>query len=195
MATIVKIYEANTRMMKQNSETLQEILSQLKSLSAHLGILDVNKINEASEVAAQQDPSGMEIHQMFDELPTPTNIKIADETIQDRFGGSIDVAAIINCIDFGHDLVTVVEVNASDLIRKVVTKYRVDFDADPPTMVIDHTGYAVSEIGEGHTLISSNEFIKYDMVLGSKEIIVYVFFQGIGHSLKYGYAMSLVPVV
>ncbi|KAK8994195.1 hypothetical protein V6N11_045303 [Hibiscus sabdariffa] len=168
MTTIVETYEANTKVMKQNSETLQEIFSQLKSLSVHLGILDVNEISEASEVAAQQDPSGMEIHQMFDELPTPTNAKIVDETIQDRFGGSIDVAVIINCVDFGHDLVTALEVNASDLIRKVVTEYRVDFDADPATMVIDHTGYAVSEIERGHTLIAFDKFIKYDVVLGSK---------------------------
>ncbi|KAK9004183.1 hypothetical protein V6N11_001990 [Hibiscus sabdariffa] len=195
MVTIVEAYEANTKVMKQNNETLQEILHQLKSLSAHLGILDANEINEASEVATQQDPLGMEIHQMFDELPTPTNAEIMDETIQDRFGGSLDVAAIVNCVDFGHEVVTAVEVNASDLIQKVVTEYRVDFDADSTTMVIDHTDYAVSEIEGEHTLIASDEFIKYDVILGSKKIITPVLFQGIGHSLKYGSAMSLVSVV
>ncbi|KAL4335305.1 hypothetical protein GQ457_07G002800 [Hibiscus cannabinus] len=147
---------------------------------------------------------------MFDELSTPTNTEIVDETIQDRFGGSIDVAAImmgllfltphdschiINCVDFGHDLVTAAEVNASDLIKKVVTKYRVDFHADSATMVIDHTDYAVLEIEGGHTLIASDEFIKYDVILGSKKIITHVLFQGIGHSLKYDFAMSLVSVV
>ncbi|KAL4387089.1 hypothetical protein GQ457_09G016450 [Hibiscus cannabinus] len=137
----------------------------------------------------------MEIRQMFDELSIPTNAKIVDETIQDRFEGSIDVAAIINCVDFGHDLDTAVEVNAYDLIWKVVTEYRVDFDPDPATMVIDHTSYAVSEIEGGHTLIVSDEFIKYDVILGSKKIIAHVHFQGIGHSLKYGSAMSLVSVV
>ncbi|KAL4379993.1 hypothetical protein GQ457_02G037190 [Hibiscus cannabinus] len=84
-------------------------------MSAHLGILDVNKISEASEVTTQQDPLGMEIHQMFDELSTPTFI--------------------------------VTEVNVSNLIREVVTEYGVDFDADHATIIIDHTGYAVSEIG------------------------------------------------
>ncbi|KAK9028207.1 hypothetical protein V6N11_068017 [Hibiscus sabdariffa] len=102
MTTIIETYKANTKVMKQNSETLQEILRQLKSLSAHLG---------------------------------------------------------------------------------------------PVTMVIDHTGYAVSEIEGGHTLIASDDFIKYYVILESKEIIVHVLFQGIGHSLKYGSAMSLVSVV
>ncbi|KAK8504673.1 hypothetical protein V6N12_046922 [Hibiscus sabdariffa] len=36
MATIVETYEENTRVMKQNSEMLQEILRQVKLLSAHL---------------------------------------------------------------------------------------------------------------------------------------------------------------
>ncbi|KAL4383782.1 hypothetical protein GQ457_15G015990 [Hibiscus cannabinus] len=130
----------------------------------------------------------MEIHLMFDGLSTPTNTKIVDKTIQDRFGGSIDVVAIINCVDFGHDLVIAAEVNASGLIREVATEYGVGFDVDHLTMVIDHTGYTVSEIG-GHTLISSG------VILESKEIIAPVFFQDIGHSLKYGSAMFLVSVV
>ncbi|KAK8502003.1 hypothetical protein V6N12_048117 [Hibiscus sabdariffa] len=172
MTTIVETYEANTKMMKQNNGILQEMLRKLKLLSAHLGILDGNEISEASEVAAQQDPPEMEIHQMFDGLSTPTNTKIVDKTIQDRFGGSIDVVGIINCVDFGHDLVIAAEVNASGLIREVATEYGVGFDVDHVTMVIDHTGYTVSEIEGGHTLIASG------MILESKEIIAPVFFSG-----------------
>ncbi|KAK8537050.1 hypothetical protein V6N12_043230 [Hibiscus sabdariffa] len=44
MATIIRSYEANTRMMKQNSEMLQEILRQVKLLAAHLGIMDEGEI-------------------------------------------------------------------------------------------------------------------------------------------------------
>ncbi|KAL4383398.1 hypothetical protein GQ457_15G016030 [Hibiscus cannabinus] len=176
-------------MMKQNNGILQEMLRKLKSLSAHLGILDGNEINEASEVAAQQDPTEMEIHQMFDGLSTPTNTKIVDKTIEDRFGGSIDVVAIINCVDFVHDLVIAAEVNASGLIREVATEYGVGFDVDHVTMVMDHTGYTVSKIEGGHTLIASG------VILESKEIIDPVFFQDIGHSLKYGSAMFFVSVV
>ncbi|KAL4271912.1 hypothetical protein GQ457_13G027810 [Hibiscus cannabinus] len=124
----------------------------------------------------------MEICQMF------------DEAIQDRFEGSIDVV-IINCVDFSHYLVIAAEVNASDLIREVTTEFGVDFDADVVTIVIDHTGYVVSEIEGGHTLIVFDNFIKYDVILRNKKIIAHVLFQGIGHSLKYGSTMSLVLVV
>ncbi|KAK8558719.1 hypothetical protein V6N13_098359 [Hibiscus sabdariffa] len=102
----------------------------------------------------------------------------------ERFGGSIDVAAIINFVDSGHDLVIAADVNASDLIREVATECGVDFDEDPSAMVIDHTGYSVSETEGDHTLIASDDFIKSDVILGSKKITAPVLFQGIGHSLN-----------
>ncbi|KAE8691508.1 Dolichyl-diphosphooligosaccharide--protein glycosyltransferase 48 kDa subunit [Hibiscus syriacus] len=102
----------------------------------------------------------------------------------ERFGGSIDVAAIINFVDSGHDLIIAADVNASDLIREISTECGVDFDEDPSAMVIDHTGYAVSETEGDHTLIASDDFIKSDVILGSKKITAPVLFQGIGHSLN-----------
>ncbi|KAK8624828.1 hypothetical protein V6N13_089714 [Hibiscus sabdariffa] len=102
----------------------------------------------------------------------------------ERFGGSIDVAAIIDFVDSGHDLVIAADVNASDLIREVATECGVDFDEDPSAMVIDHTGYSVSETEGDHTLIASDDFIKSDVILGSNKITAPVLFQGIGHSLN-----------
>ncbi|MBA0667357.1 hypothetical protein Goklo_000457 [Gossypium klotzschianum] len=102
----------------------------------------------------------------------------------ERFGGSVDVAAIINFVDSGHDLIIAADVNASDLIREVATECGVDFDEDPSAMVIDHTGYAVSETEGDHTLIASDDFIKSDVIIGSKKIEAPVLFQGIGHSLN-----------
>lgn len=37
-------------------------------------------------------------------------------------------------------------------------------------MVIDHTSYAVSDTAGDHTLIASDDFIKSDVILGSKKI-------------------------
>ncbi|XWS63041.1 hypothetical protein CRYUN_Cryun06bG0062800 [Craigia yunnanensis] len=102
----------------------------------------------------------------------------------ERFGGSIDPAAIINFVDSGHDLIIAVDANASDLIREVATECGVDFDEDPSAMVIDHTSYGVSETEGDHTLIASDDFIKSDVILGSKKIEAPVLFQGIGHSLN-----------
>ena len=39
-------------------------------------------------------------------------------------------------------------------------------------MVIDHTSYAVSETEGDHTLIASGDFIKSDVILGSRKIDV-----------------------
>lgn len=39
-------------------------------------------------------------------------------------------------------------------------------------MVIDHTSYAVSDTEGDHTVIASDDFIKSDVILGSKKIEV-----------------------
>ncbi|KAK7264321.1 hypothetical protein RJT34_31928 [Clitoria ternatea] len=102
----------------------------------------------------------------------------------ERFGGSVDAAAILDFVDSGHDLIVAVDTNASDLIREIATDCGVDFDEDPAAMVVDHSGYAVSATEGDHTLIASDDFIKSDVILGSKKIEAPVLFQGIGHSLS-----------
>ncbi|CAL0329224.1 unnamed protein product [Lupinus luteus] len=102
----------------------------------------------------------------------------------ERFGGSIDAAAILDFVDSGHDLIVAADSNASDLIREIATESGVDFDEDPASFVVDHSGYAVSASEGDHTLIASDDFIKSDVILGSKKIEAPVLFQGIGHSLN-----------
>lgn len=102
----------------------------------------------------------------------------------ERFGGSIDAAAILDFVDSGHDLIVAADSNASDLIREIATECGVDFDEDAGALVVDHAGYAVSSTEGDHTLIASDDFIKSDVILGSKKIEAPVLFQGIGHSLN-----------
>ncbi|MED6204147.1 Dolichyl-diphosphooligosaccharide--protein glycosyltransferase 48 kDa subunit [Stylosanthes scabra] len=102
----------------------------------------------------------------------------------ERFGGSIDAAAILDFVDSGHDLIVAASSNASDLIREIATECGVDFDEDFSAMVIDHSGYAVSATEGDHTLIASDDFIKSDVILGREKIKAPVLFQGIGHSLN-----------
>ncbi|KAL2328933.1 hypothetical protein Fmac_022360 [Flemingia macrophylla] len=115
----------------------------------------------------------------------------------ERFGGSVDAAAILDFVDSGHDLIVAADSNASDLIREIATECGVDFDEDPAAMVVDHSGYAVSATEGDHTLIASDDFIKSDVILGSKKIEATFFsdfsgymrqapvlFQGIGHSVN-----------
>ena len=44
------------------------------------------------------------------------------------FGGSIDLAAILDFVDSGHDLIIAADTNASDLIRQIAVECGVDFD-------------------------------------------------------------------
>ncbi|KAL4280909.1 hypothetical protein GQ457_03G009640 [Hibiscus cannabinus] len=86
MATIIETYEANTRMMKQNSEMLQEILRQVKSLAAHLSIVDEGQINDAEEVMVEEDNPNPKSHQVLDKLSTPTHPKINAKNCDEELG-------------------------------------------------------------------------------------------------------------
>ncbi|CAK8576553.1 unnamed protein product [Lathyrus sativus] len=74
----------------------------------------------------------------------------------ERFGGSIDAAAILDFVDSGHDLIVAADNNASDLIREIATECGVDFDENYTAMVVDHAGYAVSSTEGDHTLITGS---------------------------------------
>lgn len=102
----------------------------------------------------------------------------------ERFGGSLDQAAILDFVDSGHDLIIAADANASDLIREIATECGVDFDEDPLAVVVDHIGYAVSDTEGDHTLIAADDFIDSSVILGDKKIEAPVLFQGIGHSLN-----------
>ncbi|CAH9105627.1 unnamed protein product [Cuscuta europaea] len=102
----------------------------------------------------------------------------------EKFGGSLDLAAILDFVDSGGDLILAADANASDLIRNVAAECGVDFDEDSSAVVIDHSGYAVSEIEGDHTLIASDNIIKSNVVLGSRKNEAPVLFRGIGHSLN-----------
>ena len=43
-------------------------------------------------------------------------------------GGSFDLSAIFNFVDFGHDLILAADMTSSDLIRDIAADYGVDFD-------------------------------------------------------------------
>ncbi|XP_019173145.1 PREDICTED: dolichyl-diphosphooligosaccharide--protein glycosyltransferase 48 kDa subunit-like [Ipomoea nil] len=102
----------------------------------------------------------------------------------ERFGGALDLAAVMDFVDSGRDLIVAADANASDLIRNIAAECGVDFDEDPSAVVIDHSSYAVSETEGDHTLIASDSFIESNVVLGSRKIEAPVLFKGIGHSLN-----------
>ncbi|KAL4313330.1 hypothetical protein GQ457_01G025370 [Hibiscus cannabinus] len=95
MAAIVETYEANTKMMKQNNKILQEILKQVKLVSKRLGIEDEGEISDAGKVEAKQDGPHATIHHMFDQLSTPNEGDVGDQTIQNYEGLQIREKLII----------------------------------------------------------------------------------------------------
>ncbi|RAL46584.1 unnamed protein product [Cuscuta campestris] len=102
----------------------------------------------------------------------------------EKFGGSLDLAAVLDFVDSGRDLILAADANASGLIRNIAAECGVDFDEDPSAMVIDHSSYAISETEGDHTLIASDSFIESNVILGSRKIEAPVLFRGIGHSLS-----------
>lgn len=102
----------------------------------------------------------------------------------EKFGGSLDLAAVLDFVDSGRDLILAADANASGLIRNIAAECGVDFDEDPSAMVIDHSSYAISETEGDHTLIASDSFIESSVILGSRKIEAPVLFRGIGHSLS-----------
>ncbi|PIA52531.1 hypothetical protein AQUCO_01000421v1 [Aquilegia coerulea] len=101
-----------------------------------------------------------------------------------QFGGSLNLAGVLEFVDSGRDLIIAADSTASDLIRDIATECGVEFDEDAEAMVIDHTSYAVSDVEGDHTLIASDGFIQSDVILGSKKIEAPVLFKGIGHTLN-----------
>ncbi|KAJ6413095.1 hypothetical protein OIU84_005998 [Salix udensis] len=102
----------------------------------------------------------------------------------ERFGGVVDLAAVLDFVDSGHDLIIAADSSSSDLIKSVATECGVDFDEDPSALVIDHKSYAVAETEGDHTLLAADDFIESDVLLGKKKIEAPVLFQGIAHSLN-----------
>ncbi|KAK8944137.1 Dolichyl-diphosphooligosaccharide--protein glycosyltransferase 48 kDa subunit [Platanthera zijinensis] len=108
-----------------------------------------------------------------------------------RFGGSLDQAAVLDFVDAGHDLILAADSSASDLIRGIASDSGVDFDEDAEAVVIDHVSYAVSETDGEHTLIAADDFIQSDVILGEKRIEAPVLFRGIGHSVNPSNTLAL----
>ncbi|XVF17825.1 hypothetical protein REPUB_Repub10bG0158000 [Reevesia pubescens] len=105
-------------------------------------------------------------------------------TSTESFGGSLDLAAVLDFVDSGHDLIVAADSSASDLIKNIATECGVDFDEDSSAMVIDHKNHAISGTEGNHTLIASDDFIHSDVILGKTKIEAPVLFKGIAHSVN-----------
>ncbi|KAM7524191.1 hypothetical protein LguiA_014093 [Lonicera macranthoides] len=109
----------------------------------------------------------------------------------ERIEANLDVAAVLDFVDSGHDLILAADASASDWIRNIAAESGVDFDEESSAMVIDHINYAVSETEGDHSLIASGDFIQSDVILGSTKIEAPVLFKGIGHTINPANSLAL----
>ncbi|CAI5521437.1 unnamed protein product, partial [Closterium sp. Naga37s-1] len=101
------------------------------------------------------------------------------------FGGVVDVAAILDFVDSGHDLILAADSGASDTIRDIALECGVDLDENPKGVVIDHQQYArVSGRRDDHTLVLGSNLINSSVILGAAPIKGPVLFQGIAMTVS-----------
>ncbi|CAI5533973.1 unnamed protein product [Closterium sp. Naga37s-1] len=101
------------------------------------------------------------------------------------FGGVVDVAAILDFVDSGHDLILAADSGASDTIRDIALECGVDLDENPKGVVIDHQQYArVSGRRDDHTLVLGSNLINSSVILGASPIKGPILFQGIAMTVS-----------
>ncbi|KAK9067420.1 hypothetical protein SSX86_014749 [Deinandra increscens subsp. villosa] len=111
------------------------------------------------------NPTDRRILVLLDDLALKSSHSIFFSSLKARFGGYLDVAAILDFVDSGKDLIVAANATVSNLIRNIAAECGVDFDEDPSTVVIDHGSYAISGTGGYHTLIDADDFIQSDVLL------------------------------
>eukprot|EP00959_Pyramimonas_sp_CCMP1952_P340315 7128009-Pyramimonas_sp.AAC.1 len=78
------------------------------------------------------------------------------------FGGEVDVAAILEFIDSGHDVILATDVRATSALRELATECGVDFD-DGKTFVVDRS--SVTNTGD-ETIIAASLTSQQAQMLG-----------------------------
>eukprot|EP00850_Spirogloea_muscicola_P006425 SM000030S11434 [mRNA] locus=s30:599783:604452:- [translate_table: standard] len=101
----------------------------------------------------------------------------------ESFGGSMSLAAILDFIDSGHDLVLAADLGPSDLIRDIATECGVDIDEDSDALVIDHQNYVVTSLDTDHAIVASSSLVNSTILLGSDALQAPVLYRGVGLSV------------
>lgn len=102
----------------------------------------------------------------------------------ERLGGNLDVEAVLEFVDAGHDLILAVDETASDLLRDIATECGVGLDETPGARVVDHQRHAVSEMDSDHTLVLGAALANASVILGEADGQDTVLFRGIGMAVS-----------
>jgi len=105
----------------------------------------------------------------------------------EEFGGLIDVTAILDFIDDGHNVILAASSKISDPVREIASECGVDFDEEGSN-VIDHFHYDSDSVD--HTTIviepTSKTTLESSIIAGSKPLKERknINFEGIGHTTQ-----------
>eukprot|EP00897_Mesotaenium_endlicherianum_P009771 jgi/Mesen1/8822/ME000053S08219 len=102
----------------------------------------------------------------------------------ESFGGSVDLAAIIDFIDTGHDLILAAAPSVSDIIRDIATECGVDLDETADGLVVDHQDYAITALDGDHTLVIAENLVNSTVLLGPSEFQGPILYRGLGMSVS-----------
>ncbi|CAK9225976.1 unnamed protein product [Sphagnum troendelagicum] len=99
-------------------------------------------------------------------------------------GGALDVAAVLDFVDSGHDLILAAGTKTSNFVRDIATECGADFEEEVDAVVIDHTQFAITPGENDHSVIAADSFVDAPTILGSEHIPAPVLFRGIAHSVN-----------
>ena len=84
----------------------------------------------------------------------------------DDFGGTVDVAEILEFVDSGRNLLIVATPDASETIREVAVECGVAMIDDERSFIQDHFAYDVLMDDGNHSVVASDAFAAPDIVIG-----------------------------
>eukprot|EP00244_Chara_vulgaris_P002204 TRINITY_DN1375_c0_g1_i4.p1 TRINITY_DN1375_c0_g1~~TRINITY_DN1375_c0_g1_i4.p1 ORF type:complete len:438 (-),score=77.15 TRINITY_DN1375_c0_g1_i4:186-1499(-) len=103
----------------------------------------------------------------------------------EMMGGNLDVSALLEFIDSGHDLILAADIGVSSVVRDIATECGVEFDERADVALIDHANYATSAANDvDHSLIVADDVLNCSAILGASELQAPVLFRGIGMTLN-----------
>jgi len=105
----------------------------------------------------------------------------------EEFGGLVDVTAILDFIDDGHNVILAASSSLSDPVREIASECGAEFDVEG-SFVIDHFNYHKESVDHTTVVINSSpsNSLENTIIAGSKSIKDRkpIVFEGLGHTIQ-----------
>jgi len=110
----------------------------------------------------------------------------------EEFGGLVDVTAILDFIDDGHNVILAASSTLSDPVREIASECGAEFDAEG-SFVIDHFNYHKERVDHTTIVINGSNTLAVPIVTGLKHSKDRkpVIFEGVGHTIPQNNGLNL----